>query len=115
MANWTRRDWLRTTTAAGGAMLLPNVTGLLPAGSPAGSRPQAAPATATTTRERRLADFGWKFHLGHADDPTKDFNFGRAGGNGLFGKSGSFLPGGGRGMPGLAQPGYNDADWQGVD
>jgi beta-galactosidase len=115
MANWTRRDWLRTTTAAGGAMLLPNVTGLLPAGSPAGSRPQAAPATATTTRERLLADFGWKFHLGHADDPTKDFNFGRAGGNGMFGKSGSLLPGGGRGMPGIAQPGFDTASWQSVD
>ncbi|MFT4248064.1 MAG: beta-galactosidase GalA, partial [Pseudomonas sp.] len=27
-------------------------------------------------RERLLFDFGWRFHLGHADDPARDFNFG---------------------------------------
>lgn len=112
MADWTRRDWLKTTTAAGGAMLLPNVTGLL---APAASRSQAGPAVASPTRERLLADFGWKFHLGHADDPAKDFNFGRAGGDGLFGKSGDFLPGGRRGAPGIAQSGFDTSAWQSVD
>ena len=103
MASWTRRDWLRTTTAASGALLLPNVTGLLgqtPVGRP-------APAAPALTRDRLLADFGWRFHLGHADDVAKDFNFGRAGGNGIFGKSGSFLPGGGRGTPGIGQWGFD--------
>jgi len=28
-------------------------------------------------RERLLLDFGWRFHFGHADDPSKDFE-GRA-------------------------------------
>src|SRR5579862_5915983 len=51
MADWTRRDWLKTTTAAGGAMLLPNVTGILATGSPAASLSQAGPATAAPTRE----------------------------------------------------------------
>jgi beta-galactosidase len=27
-------------------------------------------------RERQLLDFGWRFHLGNADDPAKDFGFG---------------------------------------
>lgn len=111
MSTWTRRTWLKTATAATGALLLPNVTGLLAddaqrgAGAPGSSR----------VRERLLADFGWKFHLGHADDPAKDFNFGRAGGDGMFGKSGYLLPGGGRGVPGLAQPGYDTTAWQAVD
>ena len=29
-----------------------------------------------SVRERLLLDFGWKFHLGHANDPSRDFNFG---------------------------------------
>ena len=28
-------------------------------------------------RERLLADFGWRFHLGHANDPALDFGYGR--------------------------------------
>ncbi len=115
MADWTRRDWLKTATAAGGAMLLPNVTGILAPGSPAASRPQAGPTTAAPTRQRLLADFGWTFHLGHADDPAKDFNFGRAGGDGMFGKSGTFLPGGRRGAPGITQAGFDTGSWQPVD
>jgi beta-galactosidase len=107
MADWTRRDWLKTATAASGALLLPNVTGLLGA--------QQRPGPVGATRTRLLADAGWKFHLGHADDPAKDFNFGRAGGNGLFGKSGAFLPGGGRGGPGLGQWGFDASSWQSVD
>ncbi|HEY6358280.1 MAG TPA: beta-galactosidase GalA, partial [Vicinamibacterales bacterium] len=72
-------------------------------------------ASPTPTRERLLADFGWKFHLGHADDPAKDFNFGRAGGDGMFGKAGDFLPGGRRGLPGITQPGFDTTSWQPVD
>ena len=60
----TRRDWLKLTTAAGGAALLPNVTGIL-GGASAASQSTAA------GRERLLADFGWRFHLGHADDPRR--------------------------------------------
>jgi beta-galactosidase len=105
-----RRDWLKTTAAASGALLLPNVTGLL--GASQGPAPGAAPPLG---RERLLADFGWKFHLGHANDVAKDFNFGRAGGNGIFGKTGSFLPGGGRGTPGIGQWGFDATSWQAVD
>jgi beta-galactosidase len=41
-------------------------------------------------RERLLLDFGWRFHLGHASDPTKDFGF-----TGNFQKTGNFVPAGG--------------------
>jgi beta-galactosidase len=96
----TRRDWLKLTTAAGGAMLLPNVTGLL-----GDARTQNA---TTPGRERLLADFGWRFHLGHADDVARDFGFGRGG---AFAKSGSLI--GGRGSVTSAQ--FDDGSWAAVD
>lgn len=57
-------------------------------------------------RERLLLDFDWRFHLGNADDPTKDFDFGN-GRTGSFQKTGNFLPAGA-----LA---YDDGDWQPVN
>ncbi len=98
----TRREWLKLTTAAGGAALLPNVTGVL---ARAGASPQGAPASG---RERLLADFGWRFHLGHADDVAKDFGFGRGG---AFAKSGSLI--GGRGS--ITQAAFDDKAWTAVD
>src|SRR5579862_5344751 len=44
-------------------------------------------------RERLLLDFGWRFHLGNADDSAKDFGFG-SGRIGTFQKTGNFLPAG---------------------
>src|SRR5215467_1660629 len=41
-------------------------------------------------RERLLLDFGWRFHLGNADDPSKGFGFG-SGRTGNFQKTGNFL------------------------
>ncbi|HUL73350.1 MAG TPA: beta-galactosidase, partial [Vicinamibacterales bacterium] len=98
----TRREWLKLTTAAGGAALLPNVTGVL---GRAGASAQTAPAAG---RERLLADFGWRFHLGHADDVAKDFGYGRGG---AFAKSGSLI--GGRGS--VTQAAFDDSAWTAVD
>ena len=67
----TRRDWLKLTTAAGGAALLPNVTGILGGAS-------AASQTPATGRERLLADFGWRFHSA-TRTIAKDFGYGRGG------------------------------------
>ncbi|HKW02342.1 MAG TPA: beta-galactosidase GalA [Vicinamibacterales bacterium] len=100
----TRRDWLKLTTAAGGAVLLPNVTGLLGGAS--------AAQNAAAGRERLLADFGWRFHLGHADDLAKDFGYGRGG---AFAKSGSLIGGGGRGRASVTQAAFDDGAWTAVD
>ena len=54
------------------------------------------------------ADFGWRFHLGHADDLAKDFGYGRGG---AFAKSGSVI--GGRGS--VTQATFDDAAWTAVD
>ena len=57
-------------------------------------------------RERLLLDFGWRFHFGHADDPSKDFGFGSSS-VGNFQKTGNFMPAGA-----IA---FNDGDWQSID
>jgi beta-galactosidase len=45
-----------------------------PARKPAKS--EAAAPVQLKVRERLLFDFGWRFHLGHASDMARDFNFG---------------------------------------
>lgn len=57
-------------------------------------------------RERLLLDFGWRFHFGHADDPSKDFGFG--GSNfGNFQKTGNFMP--------ASSISFDDSDWRALD
>jgi len=57
-------------------------------------------------RERLLLDFAWRFHLGHACDPEKDFGYGGTSA-GNFQKTGNFLPAG--------SASFDDSDWRGVD
>jgi beta-galactosidase len=57
-------------------------------------------------RERLLLDFGWRFHLGNANDAAKDFGFG-AGQSGNFQKTGNFI--------GASSLGFDDGDWRAVD
>ncbi len=63
-----------------------------------------AMSTADSPRERKLLDFGWRFHLGNAADITKDFGFG---GGQTFAKAGS--------GPGPIQPNYDDGAWRSVN
>jgi beta-galactosidase len=57
-------------------------------------------------RERLLLDYGWRFHLGNANDPEKDFEFGTARA-GNFQKSGNFLPAG--------ASAFDDSEWKALD
>jgi beta-galactosidase len=94
----TRRDWLKAAGAIGGAAWLPNVTGVL------GLERGQATSAASAGRERLLADFGWRFHLGHANDPAQDFGFGQGR---VFDKVGRlFAPSGAR---------FDDSSWRAVD
>ncbi len=91
MTSWTRREVVQTGLAAtlGGRLLRP------------GFRLDNPPAP---TRDRLLLDFGWRFHLGHADDPSKDFGFGK---DEEFAKTGElFVP---------ARPNFDDSAWDAVD
>ncbi len=57
-------------------------------------------------RERLLLDFGWRFHFGHADDPSKDFGYGGSTW-GNFQKTGNFMPAG--------SLSFDDGDWRSLD
>ena len=96
---WTRRQFLHTSLAAGAAAGLPD----LGAGEAAiqATTPQPSP------RQRLLMDLGWRFHLGHAADPAKDFGFGSAAGEATFAKSGESAP--------AAELQFDDSAWRAVD
>jgi beta-galactosidase len=70
MSELTRRTLLQgSAIAAGSAFDLTTAVAGVPGGT--ANRPSLR------ARERLLLDFGWRFHLGHACDPEKDFGFGR--------------------------------------
>ena len=107
MNRWSRRDLLKSSAlapVAGAAMAAQPPAGAARAGASAGS---AQPAEAVSGRERLLLDFGWRFHFGHANDPSKDFGFGGGGTMTAFQKTGGFL------SPSL--PSFDDADWTSLD
>ncbi len=96
MTEWARRDVLKTGFAASmAALALPRVVGH-------SQRILSLP----TTRERLLLDFGWRFHLGHADNISKDFGFGNEE-RGEFGKVGGFFD--------VSDPDFDLHDWRTVD
>ena len=55
-------------------------------------------------RERKLLDFGWRFHLGNAADPEKDFGYGTGWG---LAKAGA--------ADGPANPDFNDRGWREIN
>ena len=96
----TRRDLLKTSLAAPAAAAAATETA-----TNEGAPKQAAPlatAVPTSSRERLLLDFGWRFHFGHATDAAQDFNF-----RGNFSKTGNFGPAG--------TLLFDDSDWKAVD
>jgi beta-galactosidase len=105
MSGWTRREFLKSgvaaTTGAGSLAL--------PAGLAAQSQDESAggrqAAEAGSPRERLLLDFGWRFHLGNADDPSLDFDYGRGRD---YQKTGAFFS-----FP--SRPDFDDGGWQAID
>ncbi len=114
MKTVSRRDLLKTSIMMPAGIAA--AQGLGPMGSAlqiAGQNSEPLPISAAREaaipgagRERLLLDFDWRFHLGNADDPTRDFDFGQ-GRTGNFQKTGNFLPAGA-----LA---YDDGAWQPVN
>ena len=99
MKAFSRRDLLKSSLLAPAAVAAAQhmgpfhaaiqAAGDAPAPLPAYSTPESAQSGAG--RERLLLDFGWRFHLGHANDTAKDFGFGTAN-TGNFQKTGNFIP-----------------------
>ncbi len=76
VSRWLRRDVLKSS------VVLPVAARMGLPGMAAGAEAAAEPGPQgesngenSRLRERLLLDFGWRFHLGNADDPAKDFGF----------------------------------------
>ncbi len=109
MTKLTRRDLLKTSLAATAGALSANAW-------PAAAHELAngdtdhtplSPLDQSSPRERLLMDFGWRFHLGHANDPAKDFGLGLRRREAQFAKSGGFLP--------VTRADFKDDDWRQID
>jgi len=111
MSRWTRRDVLKTGLAASAGALtakaLPNATRERDAAEDGLIQSTRTFADKSSPRARLLLDFGWRFQLGHASDPAKDFGLGARRREAQFAKSGNFLP--------VTRLDFKDADWREVD
>jgi beta-galactosidase len=94
MPRIVRRDLLKGAALAAGGL---GTIGLPATGQ---ARDMASP------RITMPLDKGWRFHLGHATDPEKDFGFGRS--HDTYAKSGA------SGVA-VAEAKFDDGDWQQVD
>lgn len=114
MSGINRRELLRGMLASGVSAALPmGAAGTL--ASPGATAAPAAKNTVSTAalgdaalapRERLLFDFGWRFHLGHASDAPRDFEFGTF--QRTFAKAG-------KDTATAAQLAFDDSAWQQVD
>jgi beta-galactosidase len=113
MKTFSRRDLLKSSLIAPAAVAAVQGSNPVHAAThvfeetsgPLSPTPLANP-TPGAGRERLLLDFGWRFHLGHANDPAKDFGFGTAE-TGNFQKTGNFIPAGA-----IA---FDDSEWHGIN
>ena len=114
MGKWTRRDLVKAGLAASaGVMTGSDLLAQASEPSKAAAAPTRAGALAAdanapnTLRERLLLDYGWRFALGNANDPDKDFGFGKLRGSGTFAKAGQ--------ADGPASLRFNDSAWSKID
>ena len=113
MPKWTRREMLKagliaSATAGVAKAAIPTLVGdpVRAESSPMHSASPSSPDPATV-RERLLLDFGWRFHLGHANDPAKDFGFGAMRDVATFAKSGELAK--------VAGLDFDDRNWRSID
>jgi len=117
MNHLTRRDLLKTSLLAPAVVAAAHeavANGKIEMGTPSEAAATSAPPAVATPaspapgagRERLLLDFGWRFHLGNANDPAQDFGFGGVR-SGNFQKTGNFLP--------AAAIAFDDSDWRPLD
>ncbi|MFZ0761002.1 MAG: beta-galactosidase GalA [Candidatus Sulfotelmatobacter sp.] len=107
MPDTSRRDFLKTALAASAIAARPGAARQVSVNSSPAPEQADHRDASFSPRERLLLDFGWRFHLGHACDPTKDFEFGAPAGEGLFAKAYDFLP--------VANLDFDDSGWSAVD
>ncbi|WP_267395971.1 MULTISPECIES: beta-galactosidase GalA [unclassified Sphingomonas] len=98
MNNPGRRDLLKTSGATA-------LTVMIPGAAVGAARLTSTIASPPGPRIVVPLDDGWRFHLGHAADPARDFGFG--GSHDTYGKSGDV------GTP-VAEATFDDAGWTAV-
>src|SRR5436190_21016787 len=108
MTELTRRELLKVSLAVAPAAAIAGRAAAHPLPPiPQGVAPASVDAAvAPGPRERLLFDFGWRFHLGHASDPARDFGFGLH--QRTYAKAGA-------GTADAARLDFDDADWTPVD
>src|SRR5216683_6925013 len=114
MLRWTRREMLKVGAAAGAGALTANGLAAekleIEQGANAKAQTRAnevqVDVSKNELRERLSLDFGWRFALGHACDPMRDFGFGKLAGVGTYAKSGD--AGGPTGIR------FDDSKWEAV-
>jgi beta-galactosidase len=111
MGKWTRRDLVKAGLAASATAIAGNDL-VAEAASPhsvasTAMIPEVSATAAAAMRERLSLDFGWRFALGNANDPDKDFGFGKLRREGTFAKAGN--------VDGPAARRFDDSAWQKVD
>lgn len=102
MSDLSRRDILRTGLALSATSLIAARAEALLAAYP--GVPSAEALSAVAPRERFLLDFGWKFTLGHGNDPARDLGLGNDQGD--FSKAGPFK---------FAQEDFDDTKWRSLN
>src|SRR5258707_6547277 len=113
MSRWTRRDLLKTALPASAGAVAANALRTAAQARIMAAYGELLPAPANgfddpiSSRERLLLDFDWRFRLGHANDPAKDFGLGARRRELQFAKSGNFLP--------VTRANFDDRGWRNVD
>jgi len=122
MTNLTRRGLLKTGLAASAALITTDSAFALPNADAKRAIPQdhlelpgsnEGTSESGSPREKLLLDFGWRFHLGNADDAAKDFRWGMPTREGTFSKAGQDWPH--NPSDGSLQHSFDDSAWRVVD
>ncbi|HKO18072.1 MAG TPA: beta-galactosidase GalA [Acidobacteriaceae bacterium] len=113
MSKWTRRDLVKAGLAASAGVITGRdaLAGQAETLARTAQHPMQAAAAvhnaaSSGLRERLSMDFGWRFALGNANDPDKDFGFGKLRREGTFAKSGR--------VDGPAAIRFDDSSWKQV-
>jgi beta-galactosidase len=122
MTNLTRRRLLKTGLAASAALITTDsafslhntdIERAIPQVHPELSSSNEPPFEIASPREKLLLDFGWRFHLGNANDALKDFRWGAPTREGTFSKAGQDWPH--NPADGSLQHSFDDSAWRVVD
>jgi beta-galactosidase len=104
MVDFSRRQALAATA---GAAALAAASSASAAAKPAAPATPAPLAIDLAPRERLSLDFGWRFALGHAQDPARDFGFGAN--QRTYAKAGASAAN--WWVASAAQPAFDDSAW----